>query len=693
MSNSSMRRRFAFIMQRGRRRHTLKCALLAIVAGSFSGCADQSADGTRSTASNSTSQTVNSSAASVDSSPAKREVPKDVPVDENGFVTFGVAAPDPIEAQVASETIPTRPFQFDIASALSTTPRGNADNGDEPAPELPAELGSSAAATTSTTDTVPLPSDDTEPTGSVRLGSPLSLEQTETESNEPTPAEPETNEPQVLTVGTRTEQKSPQQKLPDEANVATEADKHQKIAEDWPKPQVLLFLTGQQQGYLEPCGCTGLENQKGGINRRDTLLKQVRDRGWDVVPMDVGSLERRQGVQALVKLQTSVKAIKAMGYRAATLGVDDLRLSSGDLVTETAPEPAADSTAPNLAFVSANSYVLLEEFMLKSHVIEANGRRIGVTAALGDSLRKKLTQNDDVSTSDPIEALKKVMVDLKQAKCDYNVLLAHASLEESAEMARAVPGFNLVVTAGGYGEPTYKPEPIEKSDAVMVQVGTKGMYVGLLGIYPGSDTPVRYQRVALSSQFEDSPRMTKLFEEYQKQLQSMGFEKLGISFATYPDGRQFVGSQACADCHTKAFEKWESTPHAKATESLIKPPARSEIARHFDPECLSCHVTGWNAQHYFPYATGYESLERTPKLTGSGCENCHGPGSAHVQAENGDIKVAADELKRLQEQMRLPLAEAKNRCLECHDLDNSPNFQHDGAFEEYWKKIAHPWKD
>src|SRR4029077_2171819 len=49
---------------------------------------------------------------------------------------------------------------------------------------------------------------------------------------------------------------------------------------DWPKPDVLLVLTGEQDGYLEPCGCAGLENQKGGMKRRYTFLKQLKDKVW-----------------------------------------------------------------------------------------------------------------------------------------------------------------------------------------------------------------------------------------------------------------------------------------------------------------------------------------------------------------------------------------------------------------------------
>jgi len=36
---------------------------------------------------------------------------------------------------------------------------------------------------------------------------------------------------------------------------------------------------------------------------------------------------------------------------------------------------------------------------------------------------------------------------------------------------------------------------------------------------------------------------------------------------------------------------------------------------------------------------------------------------------------------------------AHDKCIECHDEDNSPDFHKDGAFEKYWKEIEHPWKD
>ena len=102
--------------------------------------------------------------------------------------------------------------------------------------------------------------------------------------------------------------------------------------------------------------------------------------------------------------------------------------------------------------------------------------------------------------------------------------------------------------------------------------------------------------------------------------------------------------------------------------------------------CISCHVTGWEPQEYYPFATGYENEKKTPHLFGNGCENCHGGGAAHAAAENGALDVDDEELERLRSQMHVTLQQAKkNTCVRCHDLDNSPEFE----FETYWPQVAH----
>lgn len=467
-------------------------------------------------------------------------------------------------------------------------------------------------------------------------------------------------------------------------NPYLDADGNQVLGAGWEKPQAVLYVSGQQHGYIEPCGCTGLENQKGGLIRRDTVLNQLREKGWDVFPVDVGNQVRRIGRQAEIKFESTVEAFKTMDYTAATLGIDDLQQSGVEVI-----QVAGSDDLTSNCFILTNVVILDPSFFPKYKIVESGGRKIGITCAIGLEDTAEL-KNDDVEIADPVEALKPVVKELKEQGCDYLVLLAHASLEESTSIAQAVPEFNLVVTAGGLGEPTYKLEPIEGTETLMVQVGVKGQYGGIVGLFDDAEQPVRYQRIAITSQFKDSQRMLAQFASYQKRLERDGFDALGARPQAHPRGQEFVGSETCGECHTTAYEIWKDTPHFHATDSIVEPDnERGGIARHFDPECVSCHATGWNPQRFYPYVSGFKNPESTAALAGSGCENCHGPGKAHVDVEYGDVEVDEAEQTRLRKQMILSFERARDKCLECHDLDNSPDFK----FDEYWEVVEHYGKD
>src|SRR5262245_25400517 len=47
---------------------------------------------------------------------------------------------------------------------------------------------------------------------------------------------------------------------------------------DWPKPDFVLMLTGEQHGYVLPCGCSS--PQYGGLERRYNFLQTLKEKGW-----------------------------------------------------------------------------------------------------------------------------------------------------------------------------------------------------------------------------------------------------------------------------------------------------------------------------------------------------------------------------------------------------------------------------
>jgi hypothetical protein len=460
-----------------------------------------------------------------------------------------------------------------------------------------------------------------------------------------------------------------------------------KFFEGWAKPRLALVISGSQDGYLEPCGCAGIENQKGGLSRRYSFMQQLRARGWPVAAVDVGGLVRRYGRQAELQFGMAAEALRAMGYGAVGFGPADLRLSAGEIVAAVAGEKPEDSI-----FISAN--VSLLGLTPRFRIIEAGGLKLGVTSVLGLTYQQQVN-NNEVTITPAAEAIESVKKEFKEELkgCDVKILLANATTEEARDLAKQFPEFDLVVEAGSADIPAAQPEKIPGTKARLIELGHKGMYVIVAGFY---DNPlsVRFQRVALDSRFPESKAMKQLMANYQQQLQQLGWPELGVRTVPHPRASKgdplagkFASAASCKECHPTAYGIWSKTKHAHATETLVKldPP------RQYDAECISCHATGWNPTEFFPFTSGFESLAATPELAGNSCDNCHGPGAAHVAAEKGRNRAKRDAER---EALKLTVGFAQdNVCVKCHDHDNSPEFTKPGKFEkEYWPKVEHKGK-
>jgi Cytochrome c554 and c-prime len=450
-----------------------------------------------------------------------------------------------------------------------------------------------------------------------------------------------------------------------------------KIFEGWGKPKVAIIITGVIEGYIEPCGCAGLDRMKGGMSRRFSLFKQLRDWGWPVVGLDVGGLASGFGREAEIKFQTMVEGMRKTGYDAIALGASDLRLPAGEIAAVT-----ANLKGQQNPFVSANVALFSFDLGMTStyRIISRGGMRIGVTAVLGKTYQQTI-KNADIVMLDPVAAIQKILPEMKK-QSDYLILLAHATKDETTALAKRFPDFNLIVTSDGEPEPPDKLHKFKDMKTLYVEVGHKGQNAVVLGFYDEPKKTVLYQRVPLDSRFPPSTEMKNLMAAYQDQLKALGYDGLGLRAAPQPQlesNGKFVGSAKCESCHEESYAIWKKSLHSKAYETL----AKLDPPRNFDPECVSCHVVGWNPANFFQYQGGFESQEKTPKLTDVGCESCHGPGEKHVAAEAGSSEAMMQKYRKA---CVLTKADAKKSfCITCHDGDNSPDFN----FETYWPLVEH----
>jgi len=468
------------------------------------------------------------------------------------------------------------------------------------------------------------------------------------------------------------------------------------VLADWKDPLGVLVFTGDVHGYLEPCGCA--EKQSGGFARRGGLIKLLKEeKKWPVAALDVGGSLNEARItypQTRIKFDTMLKGLNELGYQGLALGKEELLLGAQDLYTEFTHVSAEEGF--HVPFLSANTTIFGSKDLgtpLGTRIIELGGLKIGVTAIAGETTRKELESAGvtrdpgELLVEDPRAVLPATIQKLKSENPDLLVLLSAATMEESTALAREFPDFQIVVTSGSVEDP--RSDAIYIGQTLLVQVGKKGKNAAVVGISP--EHQFQYAVLELDQErFEELPAMHQLMRDYQERLKA-AWPELSAQKISDPDDRQFLGAASCKECHTYAYGVWSQSKHAHAFESLQKGRPGQEahwIDRTWDPECLACHTTGWDAQKALRYQSGFVDFEQTPLLAGQQCENCHGGGSKHVSLEKGWKRGSpvSTEMKQARDGMRLTLTRAKSDvCLRCHDGDNSPHFD----FEKYWPKVNH----
>ncbi|WP_437187746.1 multiheme c-type cytochrome [Planctomicrobium sp. SH668] len=469
-----------------------------------------------------------------------------------------------------------------------------------------------------------------------------------------------------------------------------------EVLQDWQTPLAALIFTGDVHGYLEPCGCA--ENQSGGFARRGGLIKLLtEEKKWPTTAFEVGGSLNETRVtypQTLIKFAIMLKGLNTLGYQAQGLGKEELLLGASNLFTQfTQTEGLADFHVP---FIGTSTTIFGSDDLgtpLKSKIVDVGGVKVGVLSIVGNQARKELEavgvtrQAEELLVKDARDVLPAAIEALQAQQPNVTVLLSASTLEESIELAKEFPAFNIVATIGTVEDP--KSESMYIGNTLLVQVGKKGKNAAIVGLYP--ENKMKYEVLSLDqSRFKDAPAMRDLMQDYQDRLKA-AWPELTAQKISDPQSGAFVGAQECKSCHSYAYNVWSQTKHAHALESLEKGHPGTEntwVNRLWDPECLTCHTTGWDAQKALRFDSGFIDLEQTPHLAGQQCENCHGSGGEHVKLEKAWARGTAvtDEMKAGRDAMKLTLSKAKNDvCGKCHDGDNSPHFD----FEKYWPKVNH----
>lgn len=449
-----------------------------------------------------------------------------------------------------------------------------------------------------------------------------------------------------------------------------------------------MFFTTGLSGTIGPCGCTS--EPLGGLERLAAVVgppsseRALLDAGQLLLPE--GSIEELTRPQHLEKARLIARVYRKLGVVAVNLAPPDWREGAG-LLTSLQAEGA-------VPFVSANLRPRGEDgpMVARSFFRTVGGIRFGIT---GVSVPEEAElASDDVVPLEIGPALAAEVDALRDGGAEVVVVLAHLP-EVEAESLAGIAGVDVILRAPGSPIEGTPAQPRTIGRVVLAEAGSEGQYVGRLRVrlrasrgtepiaYFEGPSVARAERGRLLRRAqafeaeaarradqpelaaarrsmadklrsraeaidldpppprgphlsvelipirqslepaEDVRRMVAVYDRHLRELNASRVDRSACETDS-DDAPRFVGNAACEGCHEPAFAVWRASKHARAWETL------EAADKHYDFTCVGCHTVGFRAPG------GFCSLAETEAepFRDVGCESCHGPGSAHLSAQD-----------------------------------------------------------
>jgi 2',3'-cyclic-nucleotide 2'-phosphodiesterase (5'-nucleotidase family) len=291
--------------------------------------------------------------------------------------------------------------------------------------------------------------------------------------------------------------------------------------------EVTLFHTNDIHSHLlapksQPFGL-------GGAARLRTLLNQRRAATRNPITIDAGDWSEGTWFYELDTGANMLRTLKLMGYDAVCLGNHDF-LNGPDQVLDTihasgdaVPVLAANLTAPR-------SYARREEFRqtVKPEVhslVTPDGIRVGI---IGLTTYEGLYNSylEPVQIDEPVLAATREAIEL-WPQTDLLVLVSHNSFDVNTELAKLIPGIDVVVSGHSHVK---TPQPTVVTNVLgnqvpVVEAGEWGEFLGELTLIvePGLHrvSIKNYQLHPVSPDLPEDPEVAALVADQTSQLSAL----------------------------------------------------------------------------------------------------------------------------------------------------------------------------
>jgi len=402
----------------------------------------------------------------------------------------------------------------------------------------------------------------------------------------------------------------------------------------------------------------GEENTSiGGFARLVSIVAEIREtkkrEGEPVLLLDAGDFLGGSAFSwlALSGYAAELTIMQKIGYDAVTIGNHEYDYGA-DVLAQYLLQAGYPGAHQQTLIVASNteapsSHPLVTEGLYRSTgMFELeNGLKVGLFGIIGKDAIRLLAETGGMQFSDQHEAAHQAVAELKEQGADVIVCLSHCGVEEDRELARKVPGINVIV--GGHCH-TALHEPVVEGNTVIVQADSLGRYLGQLELaYDRSTGRLRIRNeengcpflIPIDSTVACQPEIDALVYEYTDILNE---HIAGMTGGRFDD---IMGTVARSDFVLSNLPLLSETPLGNFAADAMRMVAQQVTGKKVD---LACLADGWIRGSILPgtmsYSAGNISFYEITQALGMG-HGKDGYGGCPIVS----VYLTGEEVRRLLE--------------------------------------------
>ena len=318
--------------------------------------------------------------------------------------------------------------------------------------------------------------------------------------------------------------------------------------------QVEVIFTHDLHSHLEPfmAKVEGQEQSLGGFGRIESLIKEKKEQGKELLLVDAGDFSMGTLYQTIFESEAAeLQLLGLMGYDATTLGNHEFDYTTKGLTHMIQSALEKGEQLPPMVvcnidwnkslqgeYVKQNSQLkeVFDRYDVRPYIMtEKNGMKIAIIGVFGkESL--KFAPTCTLSFKDPVKAVKQTVETIKNyEEADMIVCISHSGTWENSKqsedeiLAMEVPELDLIISGHTH---TKLGQPIIHGDTAIVSCGEYGKYVGSLTMIPNEEGRWQvedYELITIDDTIKEDENIKKQIESFKAQINQNYLAQFGYT--------------------------------------------------------------------------------------------------------------------------------------------------------------------